>query len=190
MGKIVVTEFMSLDGVVEAPGGEPGYAHTNWAGERHHESWQEYKQQEIEDSDALLLGRVTYESFAGAWPQYERQMADKMNSMPKYVVSSTMSGAHWNNSTVLSGDLRSEVEAVKTLHRGEIQVAGSRTLVNGLKALDLIDEYHFMVFPVVLGSGVRLFGEVEDSYALEFRSSRPFDNGVVVHTYIRKSQAS
>ncbi|MDD2857231.1 MAG: dihydrofolate reductase family protein [Candidatus Nanopelagicales bacterium] len=185
MGRIVVTEFVSLDGVVEAPGGEPGYAHTNWVGERHHDSWQEYKQQEIADSDALLLGRVTYESFAGAWPDYEGDMADRMNALPKYVVSTTLTSADWNNTTVLSGDLRPEVEAVKARHHGEIQVAGSRTLVNALKALDLVDEYHFMVFPVVLGSGARLFDEVEQPYELSYRTTRPFDNGVVVHTYVR-----
>jgi len=185
MGKIVVTEFMSLDGVVEAPGGEPGYAHTNWVGERHDESWLEYKQQEIFDADALLLGRITYESFAGAWPHYEGEMAVKMNAMPKYVVSTTLAAPEWNNATVLKGDLRAEVERVKSEHR-EVQVAGSRTLVNALKALELVDEYHFMVFPVVLGSGFRLFDEVADSYPLEYRSTRPFDNGVVVHTYVRR----
>lgn len=188
MGKIVVTEFMSIDGVVEAPGGEPGYAHTNWVGERHHDSWQEYKQDEIVDAEALLLGRTTYESFAGAWPGYEGAMADKMNAMPKYVVSTTLGSANWHNTSVLSGDLRSEVEKVKAAHRGEIQVAGSRTLVNGLKELDLVDEYRFMVFPIVLGSGFRLFDEVPDSYELNYRSSRPFDNGVVVHTYVRTHQ--
>jgi len=186
MGKLVVTEFMSLDGVVQAPGGEPGYAHTNWVGERHDESWLEYKLHEILDADALLLGRITYESFAGAWPEYEGEMADKMNVMPKYVVSTTMTSADWNNTTVLSGDLCSDVEQLKASHRGEIQIAGSRTLVNALKQLDLVDEYHFMVFPVVLGSGFRLFDEVEDSYPLDYRSTRPFNNGVVVHTYVRK----
>ena len=186
MGKIVVTEFVSIDGVMEAPGGEPGYAHTNWVGERHDESWLEYKLHEILDSDALLVGRTTYESFAGSWPGYEGEMADKMNGMPKYVVSRTMTRADWHNTTVLSGDLRAEVEAVKAQYRGEIQVAGSRTLVNALKALDLVDEYHFMVFPIVLGSGARLFDEVPESYQLTYRSTRPFDNGVVVHTYARE----
>lgn len=186
MGKIVVTEFMSVDGVVEAPGGEPGYAHTNWVGERHDESWQEYKLHEVLDSEALLLGRTTYESFAGAWPEYEGEMADKMNGMPKYVASTTMTVAQWNNTTVLSGDLREDVEGIKAAHRGEIQVAGSRTLVNALKELDLVDEYHFMVFPIVLGSGFKLFDEVPNSYELTYRSTRPFDNGVVVHTYVRK----
>ena len=186
MGKIVVTEFVSIDGVVEAPGGEPGYEHSGWVFAYSDDWWLEYKLQEILDAEAMLVGRVTYESFAGAWPEREGEFAEKINAMPKYVVSSTMQTAEWNNTSVLAGDLKSGVEQIKSAHRGEIQVAGSRMLVNALKKLDLIDEYHFMVFPIVLGSGRRLFDEVPDTYELSYRSTRPFNNGVVVHTYVRK----
>ncbi|MDO8731967.1 MAG: dihydrofolate reductase family protein [Actinomycetota bacterium] len=186
MGKIVVTTFMSLDGVVEAPGGEEGFEHSGWVHSYANDDWLEYKLQEVLDSEALLIGRTTYESFAGAWPERDGEFADKINAMPKYVVSTTMTLADWNNTSVLSGHFRTEVDKVKAAHRGEIQVAGSRTVVNALKELDLVDEYHFMIFPIILGSGFGLFDEVEDTYALSYRTTQNFDNGVVVHTYARQ----
>lgn len=182
MGRIVVSEFVSIDGVMEAPGGEPGYRHTNWVGERFAEPWFEYKLAEILAAEALLVGRVSYESFAGAWPEREGPAADKLNSMPKFVASTTMAKADWNNTTVLQGDALTAAGALKSQFAGDILVHGSRTLVNGLKSRGLVDEWRLMVFPVVLGSGARLFNEVEDALALKLVSSKSYGD-VSVLTY-------
>jgi dihydrofolate reductase len=135
--------------------------------------------------DALLLGRVTYEGFAAAWPSMTDEVgfAEKMNSMPKYVVSGTLRDPQWNNSTVLSGDLAQEIAALKQAPGGDILVAGSRTLAQGLMAHDLIDEYRLMVFPIVLGSGKRLWGESADPLVLALRDSRTLASGTLILTY-------
>jgi dihydrofolate reductase len=174
MGKIVVTEFVSLDGVIEDPGGAEGYRHAGWTFtfERGAEG-DKFKLDELVSAEAQLLGRVTYEGFAAAWPTIEDSagFADRMNSMPKYVVSKTLNKADWNNSTVLSGDPIEEITALKDKIAGNILVAGSASLVHLLAANDLVDEYRLMIFPVVLGSGKRLFADTVNETATRFRIS-------------------
>ena len=147
MGKIVVSEFVSLDGVMEAPGGEPSYRHTGWVAKFPDAGQFKYKLDEILAHEAHLLGRRTYESFAGAWPARTGPFADKINSMPKYVASTTLATADWNNTTVLKGDTATAVATLKQQLAGDILVAGSRTLVTTLRRNDLVDEYRLMVFP-------------------------------------------
>jgi dihydrofolate reductase len=162
MGKLVVSEFVTLDGVMEDPGGAEGSDRGGWAFtfERGPEG-DKFKLDELLDAEALLLGRVTYEGFAAAWPDRtdEAGFADKMNSMPKYVVSSTLRDPQWANSTVLTGDVAESVAKLKESLTGDLLVAGSRRLVGALAEHDLVDEYRLMVFPVVLGAGKRLFDE-------------------------------
>src|SRR6059058_5785828 len=149
MGKIVVTEFVSLDGVMEDPGGSEGFKHGGWTFEfSRGAEGDDFKLQETFESEALLLGRKTYEGFAAAWPSREGEFADKFNRMPKYVVSSTLGTPQWNNTTVLRGDLTEEVNRVREQHNGPIVVHGSPTLVQGLLEHDLLDELRLMVYPV------------------------------------------
>jgi dihydrofolate reductase len=185
MGRVIVTEFVSLDGVMEAPGGEPGYAHSGWTMEFADGGQYGYKLEEILAAEVHLLGRVTYESFAGAWPERtdEAGFAERMNSMPKYVVSTTLEEATWNNSTILR-DL-DEVRQLKSDVEGGILVAGSRTLVHGLLEHDLVDELRLMVFPVILGSGRRIFPETPDKKVFELIDTRTYSSGVAVHAYGR-----
>src|ERR1700760_734468 len=153
MGKIVVTEFISLDGVIEDPGGAEDFAHGGWTFEIDRgEEGDKFKLGELEEAEAQLLGRVTYEGFAAAWPSMEDEVgfAEKMNSMPKYVFSSTLESADWNNSTILSGDFAEEIGKLKREVDGNILVAGSATLVQALIEHDLLDELRLMVFPVIL----------------------------------------
>src|SRR4029450_6716006 len=153
MRKLVVTEFVSLDGVMQAPGGEdfkdPGWTFEFDRGD----DGNQFKLQETLESEALLIGRVTYESFAGAWPSREGEFADKFNTMPKYVVSSTLESPEWNNTTVLKGDAVEAASKLKDEIDGIVQVPGSLRLVQALMEKDLVDELHLMVFPVVLGTG-------------------------------------
>ena len=183
--KLMVSEFVSLDGVMEAPGGEEGYRHTGWTIEFHDPGQMEYKLDEVLEAGALLLGRVTYEGFAAAWPSYsdEAGFADKMNGMPKHVASTTLQALEWNNSTVIEGDVAEGVAALKREEDGDLLVAGSRTLVHTLIEHDLVDEYRLMIFPVVLGSGGRLFPERQEKLVLKLVGSKSFDSGVVVQTY-------
>jgi len=187
MGTIVVTEFVTLDGVMEAPGGEPTHRHTGWVGDYFGEQVGAYKLQEILDAEAHLLGRVTYESFAGAWPQRDdpEGFAAKMNAMAKYVVSSTLDTLEWNNSTLLQGDVVEAVQRLKAQVDGIILVAGSCTLVHTLIEHDLVDELRLMVFPVAIGSGLRVFPETEKKTALRLTHSELLDEGVQVNHYAR-----
>ena len=160
MGKVYVTEFISLDGVVEDPGGSEDFEHGGWAFKfERGEEGDRFKLDETMNTEALLLGRVTFEGFADAWPQREGEFADKFNSMPKYVVSSTLTDPEWTNSNVISGDVVEEVRKLKDEIDGEIGVAGSVTLARTLLENDLVDELRLMLFPVVLGSGKKLFGD-------------------------------
>jgi len=157
MGKIVVTEFISLDGVFEDPGGAEGFQHGGWSFDFNQgEEGGKFKLDELNAADAQLLGRVTYEGFAKAWPAMEDPVgfASKMNGMPKYVVSSTLTEPTWNNTTVITLD---QAGTLKDQYQGDILVAGSGQLVRALTGLGLVDEYRLMVFPVVLGTGQRLF---------------------------------
>ena len=183
MRKLIVTEFVTLDGVMEAPGGEPTHPHTGWVFDFMGPEQEAFKLEETLEADAHLIGRVTYESFAGAWPKRKGEFADKINSMPKYVVTTTLDELEWSNSTPIKGDVAEEVRKLKQQDGGPILVAGSRTLVHTLMEHDLIDEYRLMVFPVVLGSGKRLFPESPDKTTLELVDTKRFDTGVQVHTY-------
>jgi dihydrofolate reductase len=186
MGRIVVSEFVSLDGVMEAPGGGEDYVHAGWSFEipRGPEGDQ-FKLEETQQAEALLLGRVTYEGFAAAWPSMQGDFADKFNGMPKYVVSSTLEDPSWNNSKVIRGDLASEIAKVQDEVDGDIVVHGSAQLTQGLIEADLVDELRLMVFPVILGSGKRLFGEMSDKRALRLTESRTVGEGIAILIYGR-----
>ena len=186
MGKIVVTEFVSLDGVIQAPGGGEEYEHAGWtfAIERGDEG-EKFKLDETMNSEALLLGRVTYEGFAAAWPKMKGEFADKFNGMPKYVVSSTLQDPAWHNTTVLAGDVVDEVAKLRDRLDGEIVVHGSAQLAQSLIEHGLVDELRLMLFPVVLGRGKRLFGETSDKHRLTLTDSRTVGDGVAILTYAR-----
>jgi dihydrofolate reductase len=184
VGRIVVTEFVSLDGVMEDPGGAENFRHGGWTFEiSRGEEGDKFKLDETVSSEALLLGRRTYEGFAEAWPAREGEFADKFNTMPKYVVSSILEEPEWNNSTVLKGDVAEEVAKLKQEHDGDIVVHGSARLVQMLIEHDLVDELRLMVFPVVLGSGKRLFGETSDKKTLRLVDSNVVGDGVAILIY-------
>jgi dihydrofolate reductase len=184
VGRIVVTEFVSLDGVMQAPGGGEGFKHAGWTFEIDRgEEGDKFKLDETLGAEALLLGRVTYEGFAAAWPSREGEFADKFNNMPKYVVSSTLEDADWNNSTVLKGDVVEKVSKLRQELGGDIVVHGSAQLVQTLVEHDLVDELRLMVFPVVLGTGKRLFGDTSDKKRLRLVDSRTFGDGVATLIY-------
>ena len=183
MRTLIVSEFVTLDGVMEAPGGEPTHPHTGWVSDYFGPEHEAYKFQEVLDAGLLLIGRVTYESFAGAWPNYEGEFADRMNAMPKVVVSSTLNDPAWNNTTVLSGDLVAGVTELKQGDGGPILVAGSATLVHGLLDNDLVDELRLMVFPVTIGAGLRVFPDTLKKTSWELTDSVTFPSKVRVDTY-------
>jgi dihydrofolate reductase len=186
MGRIVVTEFVSLDGVVEAPGGGEDFKHGGWSFEiSRGDEGDAFKLEETMSSTALLLGRKTYEGFAAAWPSRDGEFADKFNSMPKYVVSRTLRSPEWNNTTVLEGDVLQAVAKLKEQLNGEIVVHGSPQLVQTLLEHDLIDELRLMVYPVVLGAGKRLWGETSDKKTLRLTDSKTVGDGVSILIYAR-----
>ena len=184
MGRIVVTEFVSLDGVMEDPGGSEDFKYGGWSFEiSRGDEGDQFKLDEALNSDALLLGRKTYEGFADAWPSREGEFADKFNNMPKYLVSSTLKDPDWTNSTVLDGDLAKEVSKLREDVDGDIVVHGSAQLVQALVERGLVDELRLMVFPVVLGAGKRLFGETSDRRRLRLSDSKTVGDGVQILTY-------
>ena len=184
MGRIVVTEFVSVDGVIEDPGGAEDYEHGGWAFEfSRGEDGDKFKLDETMDSAALLLGRTTYEGFADAWPSREGEFADKFNQMPKYVVSSTLKDPEWTNTTVLEGDLSESVAKLRDEVDGDIVVHGSAQLVRALIEHGLVDELRLMVFPVVLGSGKRLFSETSEKRPLKLTDSKTVGDGVAIQVY-------
>jgi dihydrofolate reductase len=185
MARIVITEFVSLDGVMEDPGGAEGFKYGGWTFQFDYGEGNQFKLDEALGADALLLGRVTYEGFAKAWPTMEGEFADKFNGMPKYVVSKTLENGDWNNTTVLRGDAVDEVTKLRQAPGGDIQVHGSRTLAQTLIDHHLVDELHLMVFPVVLGSGKRLFGETSDKLRLRLTDSKVVGDGIAILTYQR-----
>ncbi len=187
MATIVVTEFSSLDGVMEAPGGED-FKYEGWSFEYDRgDDGNQFKMDEAMEADALLIGKKTYESFAGAWPDREGPFADKFNSMPKFLVSTTLTDPEWNNTTVLSsGDATAQVTKLKEEFDGVIQVPGSNRLVHELIESDLVDQVNLMVFPVVLGTGKRVFGETSDKKPMRLRETRTVgDDGVTIAIYER-----
>jgi dihydrofolate reductase len=177
MGKLVVTEFVTLDGVMQDPGGaeKAEFPRGGWAFQFDRGAEGDaFKVAELEAADAQLLGRRTYDGFAKAWPAMDDDdFGRKMNAMPKYVVSSTLTDPIWNNTTVLSGDLAEEVGALKVRYDGDILVAGSCQLVQGLLAAGLVDELHLMVYPVLLGEGKRLFADGTGDSRFTLVETRP-----------------
>jgi len=177
MRKVVVSEFLSLDGVMEAP--------DQWHFSFWHEAMGKYKYDELFASDALLLGRVTYEGFAAAWPSItdEQGFADRMNGLPKYVASTTLAEVGWNNSHLIKGDVAAAVSEMKRQAGQDILIGGSAELVNSLMPHDVIDEYRLMVHPIVVGHGKRLFGEGSAATALKLIETKPLGPDVVVLIY-------
>ena len=187
MSKLFVTEFVSLNGVMEAPGGEHGHPHSGWTfastyGDDHYS----YKDEELQETESLLLGRKTYEGFAAAWPERGGKgdpFADKFNAMPKYVVSSTLTDPEWNNTTVLSGDPVEEVRKLKESSDGTISIHGSAQLTHALVEAGLIDEYRVMIHPVLVAGGLRMFPDPAEMQKLRLTDTRTYDSGVVVLVY-------
>ena len=182
MGRIVVSQFVTLDGVIEDPGGSEDFERGGWAFQFNRgDDGDKFKLDEVMESDALLLGRVTNEGFASALPSREGDFADKFNTMPKYVVSSTLQDPEWNNSTVIGAD---DLAALKADQEGTILVNGSRRLVDQLVEEELVDEYRLMIFPVVLGDGKQLFSDTSTTKSLQLMDSKPVGpDGVVILTY-------
>ena len=194
MRRIVVTEFMSIDGVIEDPGGSEGSPHGGWAFKfESGDEGNKFKLDETLAADGLLLGRITYEGFAKAWPTIEDEagFADKMNGMPKYVASSTLTDPEWNNSQVIEGDVAEAAAALKEEDGGDILVAGSGQLVRTLLEHDLVDEVRLMIYPVVLGGGKKLFEQGTKMSAFELAESRPVgDDGVLLLVYRPRAEAA
>ena len=187
MGKLVVTEFVSIDGVFEDPGGSENYVHGGWTFEYDRgDDGNKFKVDELMEAEIQLLGRVTYEGFAEAWPSREGEFADKLNSDPKYVVSTTLKDPEWQNTTVISDNVAEEIAKLKEQTNGDILVAGSATLVGTLLGADLVDELRLMVFPTVLGRGKRLFPDGIDRLKLKLAESKQVGaDGVLVQVYQR-----
>ena len=184
MAPLIVSEFVSLDGVIEAPGGEPTHPHTAWTTDYESGDRDDFKFREVLEAGSLLLGRVTYESFAGAWPHYEGEFADRMNGMPKYVVSSTLADPpSWSNTTILRGDAVEAARALKEREEAPILVAGSGLLVQTLVDAGLVDELRLQVFPVIIGGGLRPFSEARQKVEYRLVDTTPFDSGVVNYSY-------
>jgi dihydrofolate reductase len=186
MGKLVVTEFVSLDGVFEDPGGAEGFEHGGWSFQFNRgPEGDKFKVDELTAADAQLLGRVTYQGFAAAWPNMAGDpFGDKMNSMPKYVVSSTLETADWENSTIIDGaNAMERIAALKQELDGDLLVAGSGALVTGLTAAGLVDEFHLMVFPVTLGKGRRLFEGLSSPAKLRLASTQEAGDALIL-TYV------
>jgi dihydrofolate reductase len=186
MGKIVVSENVTLDGVVQDPTGEEGFRHGGWfaqIGDKDREGWAKVGFDEALGAEAFLLGRRSYDFLAARWPSRTGEWANRLNSMPKYVVSSTLVDPAWNNSTVLTGDVVNEVSKLRQELDGEIVVAASGQLVHTLMEHDLVDQLRLMVYPVVLGAGDRLFGETSDKKPMRLVDTRTVGNGLVFITY-------
>jgi dihydrofolate reductase len=186
MGKIVISENVSLDGVVQDPTGEQGFRHGGWfgqVGDKDREAWAKVEFEEALGAEALLMGRRSDEYFGTRWTGRSGEWADRLNALPKYVVSSTLVNPEWSNSTVLTGDVMDEVSKLKQELDGEIVVYASRQLVHTLMEHDLVDELRLMVYPVVLGAGERLFGETSDKKSIRPLYARTVGDSLVYLTY-------
>ena len=185
MRKLVVSEFITLDGVMEDPGGAEDFKYGGWSLQFFNDEYLQYKYNELFGSGALLLGRITYQVFAEAWPSRTDPdgFADYMNSMPKFVVSGTLSSLGWKNSKLISGNLATAVKKLKQEEGKDILVTGSGQLVRSLMQLDLVDEYRLMVHPIVLGTGKKLFNGMSTRRTLDLKNARAFSTGIVVFTY-------
>jgi dihydrofolate reductase len=182
MRTLVVSEFITLDGVIEAPGGEPTHPHAGWTMPYGTPELYGYKLQETLQAESLLLGRVTFEGFAAAWPERDGEFADKMNAMPKHVVTTRSDELGWNASA-LTGDVRQAVTQLKDGEGGPILVAGSATLVRALLDYDLVDELRLMVYPVLIGGGLSIFGDQRHKLELELTELVRYDSGVLLQIY-------
>jgi dihydrofolate reductase len=182
MRKLIVTEFITLDGVVEAPGGEPTHPHSGWTIPYGTSELYEYKLEETLDAESLLLGRKTYQGFSEAWPKADGAFADKMNSMPKDVVTSTLTDLTWN-ARALPGDVITAITALKQEEGGPILVAGSATLVRTLLTRDLVDELRLMVFPVAIGGGLTIWPADRGRLALQLVQLIRYESGVLLQVY-------
>jgi dihydrofolate reductase len=184
MGRIVVSDNVTLDGVIQDPAGDEGFKHGGWVGLiKDRPELNQLALDEALGAEALLLGRRTYEWLAARWPSRSGELADQLNAVPKYVVSSTLEHPDWNNSTVLKGDVLDEVSKLKHEFDGEIVVPASFQLVRTLMEHDLVDELRLKIFPVVLGAGERLFGETSDRKAMRLVDTTTLEGDVVVLTY-------
>jgi dihydrofolate reductase len=184
MGRIVVSDNVSLDGVIQDPGGDEGFERGGWVGLiKDRPGIAQLALDEALEAEALLLGRRTYEFFAARWPSRNGELADRLNSMPKCVVSSTLEDPAWNNSTVLKGDAMNEVSKLKRKVTGEIVVPGSFQLVRTLMEHDLVDELRLKIYPVVLGAGERLFRETSDKKPVRLVDSKTIDGDIVYLAY-------
>ena len=191
MGTIVISENVSLDGVIQDPAGDEGFRVGGWVGLiKDSPQLNKLALDEALDAEALLLGRRSYEWFAARWPSRSGELADRLNSLPKYVVSSTLEDPAWNNSTVLKGDPVAEVSKLKQELRGGILVPASFQLVRALIEQDLVDELRLKIFPVVLGAGKRLFGETSDKKPMRLVDTQTAGDGVAVLTYVAVRPAS
>ena len=191
MGRIVVTEYISLDGVVEAPSGTEPFERIGWTdGFSRGAEGDEFKVDETMASDAQLLGRVTYERFAEVWPHVEGEFADYFNSMPKYVVSSTLNDPEWNNTKVIDGNVVDEVRRLKQRHKRDIVVHGSPQLAQTLIEHDLVDQLKLLVYLVIVGAGKRLFAETSATMRLQLAEAKTFNDGVQLLVYRRTSSRS
>jgi dihydrofolate reductase len=184
MAKLIVSEFVSLNGVMEAPGGEHSHPHSGWTFESiYGEDHYAYKMEEVEEAESLLLGRHTYEGFAAAWPERDGPFAEKFNTMPKYVVSSTLTDPEWNNTTVLTGDPVESVRELKQTAAGPILLNGSAQLAQALTEAGLVDEYRAMIHPVLVADGLRMFPDPEAMQKLKLTRTVAYDSGVALLIY-------
>jgi dihydrofolate reductase len=186
MGRIVVTEYISVDGVVEGPSGSETFDRVGWtdAFTRGPEG-EQFKWDETWASDALLLGRVTYDGFAPVWPRYDGEFADRFNALPKYVISSTLEDPQWNNTTVLRGDVVEEVTKLKEKYERDIVVHGSPQLAQTLIEHDLVDAIHLQVYPIIVGAGKRLFADTSATKRLRLAETKTVGDGVQIQIYER-----
>ncbi len=182
MRQLIVTEFVTLDGRMEAPGGEPTHPHSGWTIDFGVPELYAFKLQEVLEAESLLLGRVTYEGFSEAWPQRDGEFADKMNTMPKHVASTTLRDPQWK-ATVLEGDVPAAVSELKKEDGGPILVAGSCTLVHALLTRGIVDELRLMVFPVTIGSGLSVFPETPDRTAYTLTDLVRYSSGALLQIY-------
>lgn len=186
MGRIVVTEYISVDGVIEAPSGAERFERVGWIDDTSRGAeGDQFKVDETLAADAQLLGRTTYEAFAAAWPQYQGDLADKFNSMPKYVVSTTLQNPQWNNTTVIARNVVDEVAEIRQRFERDILVHGSAQLAQTLIEHDLVDALHLLVYPVIVGAGKRLFDRTSAMKRLRFAQNRNFGDGVHLLVYER-----
>lgn len=184
MGRLIITEYISLDGVFEGPGGGDEFAHSGWTFRiDRSDDGDAYKLDETRNTSALLFGRVTYDGMAAVWPHMDGEFADLWNSMPKFVVSSTLTDPDWNNTTVIDADLARSIPEMLAQVDGDLVVHGSGTLVRALLDLELVDELRLMTFPIVLGSGRQLFGPADSPHRMHLRDIRTVGDGITITTY-------